>query len=203
MDVYADVACPFAHVGLRRFVAARDARGLREPLLRVRAWPLELVNGAPHSGAAFAPKVAALREHVAPDAFRGFDPESFPTSSLAALAAEAAAHRAGPAVGEAFSLAVRDALYEHGVDIADPARLRELAEACAAPMATAEDADEVRRDLAEGARRGVVGSPHFFTSDGSSFFCPSLDIAHDGGELDVRFDVDGFTSFLDVALAHD
>ena len=107
VEVYADVACPFAHAGLARFVAYRGERGRTEPRLRVRAWPLELVNGSPFDGSALAPKVEALRAGVAPDRFGGFDPAGFPRSSLPAMASEAAAHRASPEVGERFSLAVR------------------------------------------------------------------------------------------------
>lgn len=105
IDVFADVACPFAHAGLRRFVALRAERGLIEPVLRVHAWPLELVNDKPHDGASVPPKIAALREEVAPDAFRSFEPSVFPSTSLPAMAAEAAAYRVSPQLGEAFSLA--------------------------------------------------------------------------------------------------
>src|SRR5206468_3084962 len=49
IEVFADVRCPFTHVGLTRFVARRHELGRREPRLRVRAWPLELVNGEPLS----------------------------------------------------------------------------------------------------------------------------------------------------------
>ena len=45
VDVFADVRCPFAHVGLRRLVTRRKQLGA-QLLLRVRAWPLELVNDA-------------------------------------------------------------------------------------------------------------------------------------------------------------
>jgi hypothetical protein len=61
LEMFADIACPFTHVGLRRFAALREARGTTAPRLRVRAWPLELVNGRPFDGPTVAPKVAALR----------------------------------------------------------------------------------------------------------------------------------------------
>ena len=47
VEVFADVLCPFTHVGLHTLIDRRGERGLAEPLLRIRAWPLELVNGAP------------------------------------------------------------------------------------------------------------------------------------------------------------
>jgi hypothetical protein len=47
VEVFADVGCPFAHVGLRRFVERRDELGRDDVVLWVRAWPLELVNARP------------------------------------------------------------------------------------------------------------------------------------------------------------
>ena len=201
IEVYADVACPFTHAGLRRYVAARRERGLTEPTLRIRAWPLELVNGKPLEGPTLAPKIAALRAGVSPDLFRGFDPDRFPRTSLPALAAESAAYRVAPAVGEAFGLAVRDALFEQGLDISDPEVLRRLSAAHGVPDATETDEEQVRADHEEGRRRGVTGSPHFFTPDGESFFCPSLDIEHEGDRYEVSFDDEGFARFMGAAFA--
>ena len=198
--MFADIGCPFAHAGLRAFVTHRRERGLTEPRLLVRAWPLELVNEAPHSASHLAPEIAALREDAAPDLFAGFDPEDFPTSTLGAMAAAAAAYRAGPEQGEVFSLAVRDALWEHGMDISDPEVLEHLAKQLGAPTATAEDEAQVRADLAEGRRRGVTGSPHFFTG-ADDFFCPSLDITNEHGEMEVRFDRAGFQRFVAAVFA--
>lgn len=194
VEVFADIACPFAHVGLRRFVELRAECGRIAPLLRVRAWPLELVNDVALDGPGLAPKVAALRAVVAPTRFAGFDPARFPATTLPALAAEAAAYRLGVDAGEAFSLAVRDALFEDGADIADPAVIRELCRAQGTPQPGPADDVAVRDDRRAGAGRGVVGSPHFFTEDGD-FFCPSLDIHHEGDAYDVRFDGEGLERF--------
>lgn len=201
IDVFADVVCPFAHVGLRRFVTVRAERNLVEPVLRVRAWPLEIVNDKSHDGASVAPKIAALRAEVAPDAFRSFEPSTFPKTSLPAMAAEAAAYRLGPRVGESFSLAVRDALFEHREDVSDRATLDALATQLSVPLPTSEDEASVMQDYQDGQRRGVAGSPHFFTPDGSDFFCPSLDIDRHGGKLDVSFDVEGLAAFVNAAFA--
>src|SRR3954464_13451066 len=46
IEVFADVACPFTHVGLCRLVARRRESN-SDAVLWVRAWPLELVNGEP------------------------------------------------------------------------------------------------------------------------------------------------------------
>lgn len=133
IEVFADVGCPFTHAGLRAVVAIRDERGTTEPHLRVRAWPLEIVNGEPTSGSFLAPEIAALQEGPAPELFTGFDATTFPATTRPAMASTAAAYRAGPDIGEAFALAVRDALWEHGRDIADPAVLAELRAELACP----------------------------------------------------------------------
>jgi predicted DsbA family dithiol-disulfide isomerase len=194
VEVFADVACPFTHASLRRFVAVRDDLGRDGPLLRVRAWPLEFVNGEGLAGSSLDPKIEALQDGPAPDLFRAFDPDTFPTTSLPALVVEAAAYRAGDAVGEAFGLAVRTALFEEGADVSDPEVLDQLRQAHGVPLPTPDDERQVRADYEDGRRRGVKGSPHFFTSE-SDFFCPSVEIRHDDGGIQVSFDSEGFSAF--------
>jgi hypothetical protein len=41
IEVFADVVCPFTHVGLRRLVAYRRQKHREDIAIRVRAWPLE------------------------------------------------------------------------------------------------------------------------------------------------------------------
>lgn len=199
IEVFADVACPFTHVGLRRFSSYREERRVSEPVLRLRAWPLELVNGERLRGSVLAPKVAALRAGVAPDLFVGFDESTFPSTMLPALAAEAAAYRQGLAAGERFSMGVRTALFERGLDVSEPRVLRALQEELRVPGSTPEDEASVEADLDEGRRRGVTGSPHFFTGEGN-FFCPSLDIDQHDGSFDVSFDAVGFEEFISAAF---
>ena len=194
IEVFADIWCPFAHVGIRRLIERRDALGA-EAVLRVRAWPLELVNGKPMDAAFIGEEVVDIRAQVAPDLFTDFRESSFPTSTLPGLALVEAAYRAGPATGEAMSLAVRDALFEHGRDIGDHTVLAALAAAAGVPMPDRADHDAVRASLAEGRDRGVVGSPHFFTPDGA-FFCPALDIARVDGHLRIAPKAGMFDEFV-------
>jgi predicted DsbA family dithiol-disulfide isomerase len=198
IEVFADITCPFTHVGLRRLVAERDARGSRHRIL-VSSWPLELVNDEPLRAAALAPKIASLRRTVAPDLFCGFDPSWFPHSSLPALGLVAAAYRHSAVAGERLSLAVREALFEEGADIADPAVLAAIAARCGHPILSADD-QQVIDDWHRGEALGVIGSPHFYVASGS-FFCPALEITHPDEGLSISFDVDGFDQFLAVALA--
>ena len=43
----------------------------------------------------------------------------------------------------------------------------------------------MRTDCERGKVRDVQGSPHFFVGD-QGWFCPSLDIAHDGQRFDIH-----------------
>lgn len=199
IEVFADVSCPFTYVGLSRFTALRGERGLAEPILRVRAWPLEVVNGSPVDADTLVPEIEALRRDVVPELFAGFDPATVPDSTLPALAAAAAAYRAGSAQGERFSLRVRHAFFEEGAAIGDPTVVRDLLDELELPHPTDADQRSAHDDHAEGVRRGVTGSPHYFTGDGD-FFCPSLDITHDDNGFQVDFDAAGFDAFVASAL---
>ncbi len=200
VEVYADVACPFTHVGLTRFVQRRDELGRGDVTLRVRAWPLERVNGKPLDPGVVAEEVAAIRSQVAPDLFAGFAETSFPASSLPAFALAAAAYRQDAATGERVSLALRHLLFEEGADIADPAVLERLA---SAHDLTVTDADRaaIETDHATGVERGAVGSPHFFTPSGG-FFCPTLEISRDAdGHFHIQADPEAFEALLATCFA--
>lgn len=195
IDVFADVACPFTHVGLRRLVDLRARRGRTDVGLRVRAWPLEIVNGAPLDPAFIAEEVDDIRRQAAPDLFHGFSADAFPATSLPALALAHTAYEVDLATGERVSLALRDLLFEQRTDIADPQVLHGLAAAHGIRGFDPADASAVLADHAEGVQRGVVGSPHFFTDDGA-FFCPALDVSRDdAGHLHVTTDVEAFDAF--------
>lgn len=194
IEVYADIWCPFAYVGLQRLAIHRD-RVHSSTRLRVRPWPLELINGTPMEADAVDHKVADLRAQVAPDLFVGFDASTFPTTTLPALALAEAAYDVSIERGEAMSLALRHALFEQGHDIADPMVLTRLAERLGTPLATARHTDAVLAEWAEGTQRGVIGSPHFFTP-GGDFFCPVLDITREGDDLRIRFDSVAFDGFV-------
>lgn len=195
IEVFADVACPFTHVGLRRFVELRANLDRPDVTLWVRAWPLEIVNGAPLDPAFIGAEVNDIRSQVAPDLFNGFTQAAFPASSLPALTLAATAYTVDRATGEAVSLALRDLLFEQGANIAHDDVLSRLA-ATHGLTPNPGDAHHVHDDHAEGLARGVVGSPHFFTPDGG-FFCPSLDIHRDDeGHLRISADASRFEGFI-------
>jgi hypothetical protein len=199
LEVFAEICCPFTHVGLRRFVERRLLERSDHPVLRVRAWPLELVNGAPLDAGLVAEEVEELRDQVAPDLFVGFAPERFPRTSLPAMALAAHAYGHGADVGERTSLALRDALFEDGRDIADPAVLRSIACGVGLPWPPVDGGDvaaPVLADWRDGRVRGVLGSPHFFV-DGTGFFCPMLSIERVGERRRIALDRVGLGRFLE------
>jgi 2-hydroxychromene-2-carboxylate isomerase len=193
IEVFADVVCPFTHVGLRRLVAYREHMHREDVAIRVRAWPLELVNDERIPRDLLVEEIAELRHTVAPDLFTAFDPELFPMSSLPALALAAVAYRMDLNHGERVSLALREALFEEGRNLT-PAELLRIGQLSTWHDVRAGEAD-VQADYAEGRARGVIGSPHFFV-DGEGFFCPTLAIAHVEGQLNISFDAEGFDQFM-------
>ena len=196
LEVFADVWCPFTHVGLRRLIEERDRRGRNDVVLRVRAWPLELVNGAPLSVALVAEEVHALRDVVAPDLFRGFNVERFPSTSLPALTLAASAYRRDDRTGERMSLALRTALFEEGRDVSDRAELAAIANAVDPDPARRDAEPAVYDDWEDGRRREVIGSPHFFFDD-HNYFCPTLAIKRVDEHLQIRADPEGFAAFVE------
>ena len=167
----------------------------------VRAWPLELVNGAPLDPAVTREHTDDLREQVAPKLFRHLDVERFPSSTLDALALANRAYRTDIRAGERVSFALRDALFEEGRDISDRFTLEYLARDLGVVMPDESDRAGVLADWHEGVRRGVLGSPHFFCGD-TDVFCPSLDITKDPVQgVSIVKDASRLTEFLARCLA--
>jgi predicted DsbA family dithiol-disulfide isomerase len=199
VEVFADIVCPFTHVGLRRLSEQRRERGAHL-VASVRAWPLEWINGAPLDSDMAAREVSALRAQVAPEMFAGFDTTNFPTTSLPAFGLVAAAYASAESTGDSVSMAVRDALFERGADIADGAVLHEIGERFGIePLSPGATESAVRSDWDLGVRRGVQGSPHFFVAD-RGWFCPNLDISHEGGRFDVTLADETMREFYAAAF---
>ncbi len=200
LEVFADIGCPFAYVGLRQLVARRAELERDDVVLRVHAWPLELVNGVPLDPALIAEEVDALRATVARNLFAGFDPAAFPGSTLPAMDVVQAAYDLDTQTGEQVSLALRIALFEAGRDVADPDVLAEIAAAHGVTVDPAAARVAVLADWEAGKHRGVRGSPEFFVA-GRAWFCPVLDITRVDGEFQVRVDEDVRSEFLAACFA--
>jgi predicted DsbA family dithiol-disulfide isomerase len=196
IDVYADIWCPYTHVGLRRITARRHELGRDDVKLFVRAWPLELVNGRPQDPSTTLGHASDLRAQVAPELFARFDAVHFPASTLAALALAASAYRRSAEVGERVSLDLRDLLFEEGEDVSSPSILEALARR---HSLTVEPVDHkaVIRSWHQGQALGVQGSPHFFCG-GRDAFCPALDLSLDpGGVMHIKESGERLFAFID------
>ena len=197
LEVFADITCPFTHVGLKQVVG--HVAEMSAPVeVIVRAWPLEWVNGSPLDVDAVLVKAAALADQLGVDDFTGLRADRWPATTIPALELAATAYARDVATGLAVSMELRAALFEHGVDVADPDALGLIAAAhhLDAGIGGAGADDAVRADYEAGQRRGVRGSPHFFIGD-DSFFCPALDLGHDAdGHLTARFDSAMLADFI-------
>jgi len=195
VEVYADITCPFTHVGLKQVV--QHVSEMSEPAeVIVRAWPLEWVNGVPMAVDAVLVKAAALTRQLGVDDFSGLRADAWPGSTIPALNLAASAYERDAATGLAVSLELRAALFERGDDVGDPAVLAAIAAAHGLRAPELEVCDSVQSDYDGGEERGVRGSPHFFVAT-DDFFCPALDLGHDHeGHLTARFDADMLADFF-------
>jgi predicted DsbA family dithiol-disulfide isomerase len=197
IEVFADIWCPFTHVGLR---AVRDQLRTKDPSamrLWVRSWPLEWVNGQAMNPAKVSEHVQQLRRQVSRQLFSGIDAAHFPRSTIPVLALVAKAYTSGWQIGQSISFEVRDWLFETGQDVADPEVLGRLAASFGLAGPEPDDYATVVADWKDGIARGVLGSPHFFCG-AANLFCPSLDIAESPGSegKTIRLNLDRLEAFL-------
>lgn len=196
LEVFADITCPFTHVGLRKVVAELHS-GVE---VLVRSWPLEWVNSAPLEAPAAATKIAALQQQLGSDDFTGFRQDRWPVTTIPALNLAAAAFDVDASTGLAVSLALRDALFEHGQDVSDPDVLAAIAERFSLDSPATAAVARVQADYDDGKRRGVRGSPDFWVGD-EEFFCPALTLGHDDSGLTAEFDTQGMARFMERVRA--
>jgi predicted DsbA family dithiol-disulfide isomerase len=196
IEIFADVWCPFAYVGIRKVFQYRDEVGRGDVPIVVRSWPLELVNDAPMAQAKTLGNCDALRRQVASDQFANTELSNFPSTTLDALNLIAQAYEQSVVAGERASLVIREAIFEHGHDVADESVLQRIALSLGVSYVPDAEHQLVRRDWDEGKRRGVVGSPHFFHgADGE--FCPALQLTRteDSG-LIIQANAEKLAGFL-------
>ncbi len=195
VEVFADITCPFTHVGLKRVIHHVSEMATPAEVI-VRAWPLEWVNGAPLDVDAVVVKAGALTEQLGVDDFSGLRADRWPATTIPALNLAASAYERDSATGLAVSLALRSALFENGEDVSDPEVLAGIAATNELAPPTREASAAVKADYDSGRERGVKGSPHFFVAS-DDFFCPALDLGHDDdGHLTARFDADMLAAFF-------
>ena len=196
VEVFADITCPFTHVGLKRVV--EHVAEIDHPVaVIVRAWPLEWVNGVGLDIDGVLLKAKALSEQLGIDDFSGLRVDHWPTTTIPALNLAADAYARDAATGLAVSLALRSALFENGLDVSDRDVLARIAAAHELEISPETEANAgVRADYDDGRARHVSGSPHFWV-DQDDFFCPALDLGHDADDhLTARLDTVGLQQFF-------
>jgi len=195
VEVFAEITCPFAYVGLQHVL--EHIAEIDEPVdVIVRAWPLEWVNGTGLAFDGVETKAATLCEQLGVDDFASLRADRWPTTTIPALALQAAAYDVDSATGLAVALALRTALFEDGVDVSRADELARIASDHGVDF-DFDDDSAVRADHESGQARGVIGSPHYFVGD-DDFFCPALDLSRDSDDhLIARFDPSGLGRFLE------
>jgi hypothetical protein len=86
IEVFAEIWCPFAHVGLRAVEEQRALADRSDVVIWVGAWPLELVDGTQLDPQTTKEHAEDLRTQVAAGLFRHLDVDHFPRSTLDTLA---------------------------------------------------------------------------------------------------------------------
>ena len=200
IEVFADIVCPFTHVGLRRLRDMRAERDSKTPI-EIHAWPLELVNGEPVDRNVVAREIAALRASVAPELFAGFDRAAWPATSIPAFGLVTSAYAHDEATGEAISFAVRDALFEQGLDVADGDVLRHIGAPYGVEPLTPAAADAARAATSNAAAIGWCEGHHTSSSATANWFCPGLHITGHGSTFDIEVAGDTMEEFYAAALA--
>ncbi|MBV9846261.1 MAG: DsbA family protein [Kutzneria sp.] len=184
IQVWSDLLCPFAYVGLLRLRRARKRLGL-DVRLEHRAFPLELFNG-PHPRRGTDSEAVGLGR-IEPEAgFRLWTaPEdTYPNTVLLATEAVAAASTQGSAAAEELDLALRRAFWTRSLPIAHRQVILDVASEVSAVRidvpALAGELDSgrhrvtVMHDFAVAQTDAIAGSPTFRLPDGTAHTNPGI-----------------------------
>lgn len=184
--VYADLACPWAHLAVHRLHETRRRLGLTEQVgFDLRAFPLELVNRRPTPKPildAEIPVVGALEPSAG---WHVWDRPSwrYPVTTLPALEAVQAAKRQSLRASEQLDRALRRALFAESRCISMVTEILAVADECEDV-----DAEAIGAALATGAARSqvfehyqacltdaVLGSPHLLLASGTGMHNPGIE----------------------------
>lgn len=188
VDVVADVVCPWCYVGVKSFLASRDALKA-EFDVAPRFRPYQLNPGLPQKGVdrrefyrakfpdadALAAAREAIRENARLSGF-DFDPSAPPRlpNTVKAHQIIRLAHFSGNQ--EKTALAIYRAFWDELRDIGDDATLVDLAEKsgidrdlAAAALASPEDAAMIEAESDDFRSAGVAGVPTFIVNERTGF----------------------------------
>lgn len=188
IQVWSDLLCPFAHVGLLRLRRARERLGL-DIAVEHRTFPLELFNG-PHPRRGTDTEAVGLGQIEPAAEFRVWTAadDLYPNTVLLAAEAVHAAGAQGPRAAEQLDLALRRAFWTHSRSIAHRQVILDVAgettEVDVAALAQALDAGRHRADLmadfAVAQTDAIPGSPTFRLADGTTVTNPGITVHWQG-----------------------
>ncbi|GAA2315489.1 dithiol-disulfide isomerase [Nonomuraea roseoviolacea subsp. roseoviolacea] len=192
VQVWSDLLCPFAYVGLLRLRRARERLGLDGAVrLEHRTFPLELFNG-PHPRRGTDTEAVGLGQ-IEPEAqFRVWTAadDLYPHTVLLAAEAVHAASAQSRAAGEELDLALRRAFWTHSRSISHRQVILEVAgdladgvvdvTELAAALDSGRHRADVMRDFAVSRTDAVPGSPTFRLHDGTTVHNPGIQVRWEG-----------------------
>jgi predicted DsbA family dithiol-disulfide isomerase len=192
IQVWSDLLCPFAYVGLLRLRRARRHLGLDGVVrLEHRTFPLELFNG-PHSRRGTDTEAVGLGQ-IEPDAeFRVWTAadDLYPHTVLLAAEAVHAANAQSLDAAEVLDLALRQAFWTHSRSISHRQVILEVAgelpggivdvNALASELDSGRHRAGVMGDFAISRTDAIAGSPTFRLADGTTVNNPGIQVHWDG-----------------------
>jgi predicted DsbA family dithiol-disulfide isomerase len=188
IQVWTDLMCPFAYIGLLRLRAARKRLGATIELEH-RSFPLELLDG-PHRRRATDSEAAALGR-LEPEAqlrLWGGPDDQYPHSVLLAAEAVHAAAAQDAVVAEELDLALRRAFWTRSLPITHRQVILDVAGEVSGldvdALATKLDSGRYRRTIMADSRvahtDAIAGSPTFRVADGTMVTNPGMAVRWEG-----------------------
>ncbi|AOS64621.1 DsbA family oxidoreductase [Actinoalloteichus hymeniacidonis] len=199
--VFSDIWCSFAHIAVHRLHTTRARLGLTDRVrFDLRAFPLELLNGAPSPRAGTDSEVGRMGQQEPAAGWQLWQDKEYlyPSTTLPALEAVIAAKEQSLHASEQLDLALRRAFWAESRCISNRAVILAAAESTdavdVAALTEALDDGRARRSLSDdaaiSATERVVCSPHLFLPDGTDHANPGIEV-HWEGDYGVGWPVVG------------
>lgn len=189
--VFADIACPWAHVAVHRLHETRARMGLDDRVVfDLHAFPLEVVNGQPTPKKvldAEIPVTGALEPDAGWQMWQRPEHE-YPVTTLPALEAVHAAKEQGTRVAEQLDRALRRGFFGDSLNVSMRHEILDVAATVpgldVTALAAALDDGHARSALADdraiAESDDVDGSPHVFLPNGTGVHNPGIEMHWEG-----------------------
>lgn len=206
--VFADLGCPWAHVGVHRLHSARQRLGLEASVgMDVRAFPLEIINAQPTPFKGLQNEIPELAV-MEPDAgweLWTADATTWPVTTLLPMEAVEAAKEQSLEASATLDHALRRALFGQSRCISMRHVILDVAATCEGldvpALVEALDDGRARRPMLDGytsAAGAIEGSPHYFLADGTALHNPGVDFHWDKAQHRIVIDCDDPSVYDDL-----